>query len=203
MSVPRLNNPTGEDGFTLIEALIAFVILSIGLLGIVSLMTMSKTSQHQAIQRTRAVTVADAIVERIRINPAGIATYNIGLGSPEGLDPSEVEPTANCLAAPCTPAELATHDLWAWGRAMSAGVTTANGAPAGGLISPRGCIVFTPAPLKTRSGLLNVIIQWRGLVETYDAVQAGEAVCGTGAAASDKYRRQVTVNTFVIDETEF
>ena len=44
-----------QRGFTLIEALIAFVILSVGLLGIVSLQAMAKTSQHLAIQHTRAV----------------------------------------------------------------------------------------------------------------------------------------------------
>jgi type IV pilus assembly protein PilV len=179
------------------------VILSIGLLGIVGLITMSKTSQHQAIQRTRAVTVADAIVERIRINPAGIATYNIGLNAPVGLDPNQPEPSPDCLTATCTPAELAAHDLWAWGQAMSGAITTVNGVNTGGLISPRGCIVFTPAASKTRSGILNVLVQWRGLTETYDAVQGSESVCGAGAAGGDKYRRQVAVNTFVIDETEF
>ena len=55
-----------------------FVILSVGLLGIVSLQAMAKTSQHLAIQHTRAVTIADAIVERIRVNPGAMADYNIG-----------------------------------------------------------------------------------------------------------------------------
>ena len=49
-----------------------------------------------------------------------------------------------------------------------------------------------------------MIIQWRGLQETFDAVQAGEAVCGDGAdAGDDKYRRQVVINTYVVDEAEF
>ena len=79
-------------------------------------------------------------------------------------------------------AELAAHDLWAWGQAMSGAITTVDGVNTGGLISPRGCIVFTPAASKTRSGILNVLLQWRGLTETYDAVQGSEAVCGTGDA---------------------
>ena len=84
MVAPKHKPVARQRGFTLIEALIAFVILSIGLLGIVSLQAMAKTSQHLAVQHTRAVTLADALVERIRINPAAIASYNIGLNNPVG-----------------------------------------------------------------------------------------------------------------------
>lgn len=209
--LPRANvaKPPAQGGFTLIEALIAFVILSIGLLGIVSLMAMSKTSQHLAIQHSRAVTLADAIVERIRVNPGGMAVYNIGTDSPlGGVTMGASEPAENCRDAACTAAELATHDLWAWEQALDgAGATIDVGGVdtnTAGLISPRGCIVFTAAPGKLRTGELNVVIQWRGLHESYDAVQAGETVCGDGAAATeDNFRRQVVTNTYVVDETEF
>lgn len=201
-AVHRTSGLARQRGFTLIEALIAFVILSVGLLGIVSLQTISKTSQHHAIQRSRAVTLSDAIVERIRINPAGLANYNIGF-TPMGDDPNAPEPNPDCIANPCDPNQLALHDMWAWEQALAGAMVTANGDNAGGLIDPRGCIVFTPAPGRTRTGLLNVIIQWRGLEESMDAVQAGENICGGDAAGTDDFRRQIVTNTFVIDETEF
>ena len=191
-----------QQGFTLIEALIAFVILSIGLLGIVSLQALSKTSQHHAVQRTRAVTLADAIVERIRINPAGLAQYNIGL-NPLGSDPNAPEPNPDCIASACDPNELAAHDLWAWEQALAGAMVTVGSDNTGGLVEPRGCILFTPADGRTRTGQLNVIIQWRGLQASSDAVQAGEAICGGEDAGEDIYRRQVVTNTFVVDETEF
>lgn len=189
-------------GFTLIEALIAFVILSVGLLGIVSLQTLSKTSQHHAVQRTRAVTLADGIVERIRINPAGLETYNIGL-NPVGLDPNSPEPDPNCHATACDPNELAVHDLWAWEQSLVGAMVTADGDNAGGLVEPRGCIVFTPTAGRARTGQLEVIIQWRGLQASRDAVQAGEAACGGDDAGEDIFRRQLVTSTFVVDETEF
>lgn len=193
-----------QSGFTLIEVLVAFLILSVGLLGVVGLMVNSKVSQHQAVQRTRAVELADAMIERIRINPAAIATYNIGL-SPLGSNEDATEPSPNCSSSSCAPDELAAHDLWAWEQSLQGRAATIDGEGTDGLITPRGCIVFLPAAPRTRTGQLSVIIQWRGLVETSDALEAGDEgqVCGGEDVGGDVYRRHVAVNTFVIDETEF
>lgn len=192
-----------ETGFTLIEALIAFVILSVGLLGIVSLQALSKQSQHQAVQRARAISMADSIVERIRINPGGLATYNIGT-TPLGAGSVSSEPTPNCRTVKCTPIQLATHDLWEWEQALDGAMVKAGTDNTSGLIAPKGCIIFNAAPGKTRTGLINVVIQWRGLHDSIDAVQAlpGEVACGGAAVGMDTYRRQVSINTFVIDEQE-
>ena len=185
----------------MIEALIAFVILSVGLLGIVSLQALSKQSQHQAVQRARAISMADSIVERIRINPGGLATYNIGTTALGGGTVAS-EPTPNCRTASCTPAQLATHDLWEWEQALDGAMVKAGTTNTSGLIAPKGCIVFNAAPSRTRTGVVNVIVQWQGLHESTDAVRSGEVSCGGAVAGSDKYRRQVSVNTFVIDEQE-
>jgi hypothetical protein len=48
-----------------------------------------------------------------------------------------------------------------------------------------------------------VLIQWHGLMETDDALETGDAVCGSVLAGTDDYRRQLAVNTYVVDETEF
>lgn len=191
-----------QRGFTLIEALIAFVILAVGLLGIVSLQSMAKTSQHLAIQHSRAVTLADAIIERIRVNPAGMGSYqNVGpLGlSSLGTD----EPVPNCRDAVCDRDELAAHDLWVWERALDGAGATIGTTNTAGLIEPRGCIEFTAAAGKANTGELRVIIQWRGLSESSDAVQGDETTCGGLDAGEDLFRRQVVTSTYVVDEEEF
>jgi type IV pilus assembly protein PilV len=192
-------------GFTLVEVLVTFIILSIGLLGIVRLQTLSKVSQHQAVQRHRAVAVADSLLERIRINPAGLSTFAAG-GSPLGGASIATEPNPDCSAAACDPTELAAHDLWSFEQALdgaSVTVVEAGAAtPIAGLINPRGCVSFTAATGKLRTGMLSVLVQWDGLQETSDAVQAGEAVCGGATAGADKFRRQVVASSFVIDEAE-
>ena len=191
-----------QQGFTLIEVLIAFAVLSVGLLGIVSLLGMSKMSQHLAIQHTRAVTLAETIVERMRSNPAGLASYNLGIDTPIGGTTRGAQPVPDCRAANCTPDELALQDLWVWEQAMNGAMASAAGANTSGLSAPQGCIVFTPSPGYARTGLLSVVMQWRGLQKSYDAVQPGEATCGGLAAGTDLYRRQVVTSTYVIDETE-
>ena len=192
--------PETQRGFTLIEALIAFVILSVGLLGIVSLQALSKTSQHQAIQRSRAVTLADAMVERIRINPSAVQTYIAS--NPLGDDPNSPEPSPDCRTGPCDPNYLAAHDLWEWERELAGVMVQAGGASAGGLIDPRGCITFTSTNGRLSTGIMRVAVQWRGLQETRDAVQGGEPVCAGAAAGTDANRRQVVINTFVLDEDD-
>tara|TARA_R110001592_G_scaffold357416_1_gene660676 strand:+ start:262784 stop:263419 length:636 start_codon:yes stop_codon:yes gene_type:complete len=195
-----------QAGFTLIEALVAGLILAIGVLGIVSLLTMSKVSQHEGIQRVRAVSLADDILERIRRNPDGMAVYNIGMSSPLGKDGlQKEEPDPDCTAGPCTTEQLANHDLWAWERLLDGASTTATDgegevSATAALRNVRACIVFDPDTGKTNSGIVDIVLQWQGLKETKDAV-AGGGVCGDDED-EDTTRRQLVVSSYVIDETE-
>jgi len=196
-----------QSGFTMIEVLITFVVLAIGVLGIVSLLVGSKTSQFEAMQRSRAISIADTIVERIRSNPQGMATYNIGL-TPRGTGTAPSEPSPNCTGiSVCTAAQLATHDLWQWDQLLrGAAVTITSGGSTedvGGLPEVGGCITFAPNAGKLRTGQLTVLIQWRGLQSTFDGVDATTGiVCIGDPAGDDENRRQIVVNTFVADQTE-
>lgn len=191
-----------QKGFTLIEVLIAFVILSVGLLSIVSLQAMSKTFTHQALQRTMAVSLADSIVERIRTNPGALLTYTAS--ATVGGGTKGVEPAPTCMGnAICSNVELATHDLWEWEQNMDGATVTAAGANASGLITPQACFNFTARAGMARTGFLTVRIQWKGLNSISDAVTVAGTNCNAGTAAnSDPFRRQVVVTTYVIDETE-
>ncbi|WP_157976792.1 type IV pilus modification protein PilV [Parahaliea mediterranea] len=194
-----------QHGLTLIEVLAAFVILSIGLLGIVSLQALSKASQHQAMQRTRAVALADDMLERIRINPEGVVTY-FANGNALGGGSITTIPSPDCNTAACTPAEMARYDRWLWEQMLDGAAVTyiedSNSVNAGGLINPQGCVDFDAVAGSTRSGMVRVIVQWRGLEETSDATQAGDTVCGGAAAGADAWRRQVIVSSYVVDEME-
>jgi len=62
-----------DGGFTLLEVMIALLVLSIGLLGLAALQTSALRTGQMADMRTRAVHAAADMVERMRANPAGTA----------------------------------------------------------------------------------------------------------------------------------
>ena len=204
MTVNSCSTHNRQTGFTLIEVLIAFVILSVGLLGIVSLQAMSKTFTHQAVQRTQAVSLADAIIERIRVNPTGLLTYTasatVGGGTLGGL---AGEPVPNCSSAACNNIQLAVHDLWEWEQNMDGASVTAGGANAAGLIAPQACFSFVPRAGLAMTGFLTVRVLWTGLNSISDAVTVAGTNCNAAVAENtDRFRRQVVVTTYVIDELE-
>jgi prepilin-type N-terminal cleavage/methylation domain-containing protein len=56
-------------GMSLIEVLVALVILSVGLLGIAQLLIHGMRTSHAALLRTQAVNLVADMAERIRANP--------------------------------------------------------------------------------------------------------------------------------------
>ena len=66
--------PRREGGFTLIEVLVAVLILSIGLLGLAALQTTSLRSNHSSLLRSQATLLSYEIVDRMRAN------RNVALG---------------------------------------------------------------------------------------------------------------------------
>lgn len=62
------NTPQRQHGATLIEVLIAVVVLSIGLLGLAGLQATSVKSNHSAYQRSQATMLAYDLADRMRAN---------------------------------------------------------------------------------------------------------------------------------------
>jgi len=73
-------------GFTLLEVLVAIVVLSIGLLGLAGLMASSLKNSHSAYQRTQATWLAYDALDRMRANRqiALAGGYNLALGATPG-----------------------------------------------------------------------------------------------------------------------
>lgn len=194
-----------QAGFSLLEALIAGVILAIGILGVVSLMAMSKVSQHESIQRVRAVALADDMLERIRRNPGATVNYHTGLSAPLGKgSKGTTEPSPDCRTAACDFAELATHDLWTWEQLLegaSATITDTSGTVnrTAALRNVQACVEFTADTGKVNTGTIDIVMQWDSLQESVDATGSSGVNCGTG---SDLKTRQLIVSSYVIDESE-
>jgi type IV pilus assembly protein PilV len=72
-----------DGGFTLLEVLVAIVVLSLGLLGAAALVLSSIKNSHNAYLRSQASFLADTMAERMRANPLGVwrGAYNGALVS--------------------------------------------------------------------------------------------------------------------------
>lgn len=106
--IPGPGLPRVHRGFTLVEALVALVVLSIGMLGIAALYVESLKAGRSAIYRTQAVNLAADMADRIRVNPATdgtVAAAYIGAGANNGCAGGTVD---------CTPADMAEHDVFLW-----------------------------------------------------------------------------------------
>lgn len=78
-----MKNSMKQSGFTLLEVLIAMLVLSIGLLGLAGLMASSMRNNQSSYHSTQATWLAYDILDRMRANRAGAiaGSYNGTLGS--------------------------------------------------------------------------------------------------------------------------
>lgn len=111
--------PQQMQGFSLIEAMVALVVLSVGMLGIAALHGQSLAANRSAQLRTHAVNLAGDMADRIRVNRLGAAAYE-GPAANNACDPQ----TGG--GVDCTPAEMAAHDLFIWQDRL--GTLLPNGA---------------------------------------------------------------------------
>ena len=97
-----------QSGFTMVEVLVALVVLAIGLLGIAALYLNSLQAGRTAVYRTEAVTLAADLADRIRMNRTAQAAYGTLYAD------AEVAVPACTTTGGCTDAELAATDLSNW-----------------------------------------------------------------------------------------
>lgn len=99
-------------GFSLVEVLVALVVMSVGMLGIAALYLEGLRAGRTALNRTTAVTLAADMADRIRANStAGVAYAGTGPGT-----------DGECIngASDCTPGQLAGDDWFDWSNQLSA-----------------------------------------------------------------------------------
>lgn len=92
--------PRPQAGFSMIEVLIALVVLAFGLLGLALLQTTNLRFTKSADQRSQAVNLATEMLDMIRANHSEVATYDaIDPGSFATVDASEGCPAEVALTS--------------------------------------------------------------------------------------------------------
>lgn len=120
-----------NKGFTLIEVLVAALILSTGLLGLVGMQTAGMKNTVTSYNRTQASLLAAGIADRMRANVAEAAK---GSNSAYiSITPATATAKPDCLTGTgCTPVEMAENDLFEWNAALN---DNSNGFAKTGVIS--------------------------------------------------------------------
>ena len=104
MSAKLFKSRNAQRAFSMVEVLVAMVVLSVGLLGIAALYVTALQSGSSAIARMQAVNIATDLADRIRGNRAAVANYDTNVTRPWSCE-GQVEN----LLPDAEPAECGEH----------------------------------------------------------------------------------------------
>ncbi len=114
--ITEIRADKNQRGFSLVEVLIALIIMSVGMLGIAGLYVQSMQAGRTSVFRHHAVTLAGDVADRIRANPMAGAAYAGGGAN------------NNCVAAgiDCDAAQMASNDIFLWNQQATESLPNGN-----------------------------------------------------------------------------
>ncbi len=173
-----------QQGFTLIETLIAFIVLVFGLLGAVALQAKAKQATYDSMQRAAALGVANDVIDRMRANATGAlaGNYNVNIASTA----EQATGYVSCINNNCSAAQIAAFDIEHWRRAIRA--TDRTGSLSDALI----CIATNGGADQLT---INITVSWGSRQEFGSNAAASDSKDGCGGA-SDK-RRVLAMSSFL------
>lgn len=136
-----------QRGISLIESLVAIVVMALGILGILGVQMRTLSDTSTSVRRAQAIRLIEDLGERMKANPSALANLNTYVSNFAGA------PTVTSCATGCDPAQLATYDLAVWKR------TVGENLPLG-----KASIFVPPAENGLAAGQgrqLAVMIAWR------------------------------------------
>lgn len=146
-----LRGSAGQRGFTLVEVLVAVLVISIGLLGVARLVLAAVKANDSAYMRGQATALAYSILDHMEANltEAKNGGYAVNFGA-------YAAPGFTCVGAgnTCTAAQIAKYDLYLWKQQLSA----ASGVTTGALPAGDGQIVMNTGV--TGQVTATITIQW-------------------------------------------
>ena len=152
-------------GFSLLEVLVALVILSVGMLGVLTLQVKGLQFSQSAMTNTHAVNAAGDMADRIRANPGVAASdYNSSF-SDGGTMPATLcaDIKGTSVNVGCSPTNMGSFDIWQWKDQLKNSSNLPNG---------EGAIAVTQnAAPATLPFTYTITVRWteRGVTETYQS----------------------------------
>ena len=168
-------------GTTMIEVLVAMIIIAFGLLGMAGLQMRLQSSEIDAYQRSQALLLVSDMANRIAVNRNNAASYVTGTSTPLGT-------SNNCSAIGTTTTAL--RDQTEWCYALQGAAETSGGSSVGAMIGGRGCV-------EQVAGDYMVTVAWQGMTPLDappSSVGCGASLynAASGPCANDRCRRAIT-----------
>lgn len=204
--------PGDNAGFTLIEALVAMVILAIGLLGLAGMMLHANRAEFESYQKKQALILLQDMVDRIQNNRLAAACYAITTDASTG---SPYMGTGGASAPACTGGfgdatqltnqrARAQSDLQSWSDALQGTTEVASisgtSSNTGGAMNARGCVVFDGSVTVGTSSYKKYIVSVAWQAKGDSAAPSGTALtCGKNSYSSENVRRAVSLPVWIPD----
>ena len=146
------------SGASLMEVLVAVLVVAIGALGVARLQLGSAQNNRAALERTVASLLATDLAERWRANPQGGYATALGRAPP---------PFVDCQANSCAADELSRFDLTVWKCSLGGWRDAApcRAAQAAGVLPPPALAPGLPAgdgSFAPQAGGMIVTVAWAG-----------------------------------------
>lgn len=161
-----------QQGLTLIEALVALVILALGVLGLAGVQTRVLVENRTANSRAIAIGLIDDLNNRMLLNRDAAVGVPISPGVANDIDsayttpgwlapppaatattPDPLDCRATATPVICTPNQLAQNDLMAWRRAVAAAFPSGQVSVFNSAIDRRQIGIAIAWPANERSGV--------------------------------------------------
>lgn len=138
-----------QRGISLLESMIAIVLVALGVLGILGVQLRTLADTQTAVRRAQAIRLIEDLSERLKANPAALAP---GVLSRYEVDWGDVTGAVPGCANGCSPADMARADIAQWKQ------TVASTMPLG---DANVSIVTDTTPNTNTRAQLAVMIRWR------------------------------------------
>lgn len=136
-----------QRGITLLESLVAIVVMALGILGILGVQMRTLSDTQTGVRRAQAIRLIEDMGERMKVNPNALANINAYVTAF-----ADTSTLPNC-ASGCNAAQLAAYDVAVWKRIVRENLPTGQAS-----------IFVPPAESGLATGLgrqLGVMIAWR------------------------------------------
>ena len=152
MSVLTLKRLHTQRGVSIVEALVALLVLSIGMLGIAVMYLESVRANRTALSRTLAIQLVNDMADRIRANRGARGAYTLALGAAPSTAPTDCA----AIGKTCTPGDLALYDIKEWSNAVK------DTLPKGGdgKSPAKMSITYKPGTTTNDPGTYAIVSQW-------------------------------------------